>query len=130
VQIPAVLSKIWTFTTTRCWISPAADTRFGHFSQTFLLLPMNSHVIPVSTVNGHDEAGAAQDPEQAKKGSYIQANPFTELRDPARERAEHLPQVARVAGRPAMGQAADRAVAAARSAVIIFGPRNGAAAKN
>lgn len=63
-------------------------------------------------------AGAAKEPRTGEKSGFIQAPAF-EHEEIRRASEQHLPQVARVAGRPAMGQTADRAVAAARSAVFI-----------
>lgn len=91
--------------------------------RNFPLHPMISHGIPNSRrmTTGSEKQGRLQDPEQAKAG-FIQAPVFIRTQRSGARASRHLPQVARVAGRPAMGQAADRAVAAARSAVSVSGP--------
>ena len=90
----------------------------------FPLLPMITHVIPFLTETSWEQkAGAAEDPEQAKKTGFIQAPSPSKLKRSGAQASRHLPQVASAAGRPAMGQTADRAVAAARSAFSISGAR-------
>ena len=109
VPLDAVLAWVWE-----------QDLRC--FAQKFPLLPINSRGIPCS----HDEGGtrqrgAALRPRTGKSRLHTGSRLHRIQRSGARA-SRHLPQVARVAGRPAMGQAADRAVAAARSAVSVSGP--------
>jgi hypothetical protein len=85
------------------------------FASLFLLITMKSHAIPVHTVNGTTERKTPNPP----RAGFIQAPRFIERRDPARERADIPPGGAR-SRTPSNGtRAADRAVAAARSAVFV-----------
>ena len=79
---------------------------------------MKYHGIP-NARQDDNKAGAAKDPEQATTNGRLHTGPVLPNRDPARERADISPKMARAAGRPAMGQKADPAVAAAGSAYFI-----------
>lgn len=66
------------------WRNPAGR------SQIFLLIPMNSHVIPNPTDEDGPKTTGRQDPKRQKSG-FIQAPAFIEPRDPARRRADIPP---------------------------------------
>jgi hypothetical protein len=68
------------------------------------------------------KAGAAQDPEKGDSRFYTGSR-FHHPNRSGAHASRHLPQMARAAGHPAMGQLADRAVAAARSAFSFQGLR-------
>jgi hypothetical protein len=92
-------------------------------SQRFPLIPMKSHVIPILTkMKRTTKQGQLKTSNRRQKtAGFIQAT-FHQTRDPARGRADISPKVARAAGRPAMGQTADPAVAAAGSAEFFLTP--------
>ena len=106
-----------------CFWAPCS-TRCAHPDPK---ISIASHAIPchplcIGRRDGQTNAGAATDPEQGEKRQAHTGNRLrlTTQRSGARA-SRHLPQVASAAGRPAMGQTADRVVAATRSAFSISG---------
>jgi hypothetical protein len=73
-------------------------------SQHFPCFPMKSHApSPHDDEMGSESQGRTKDPEQGVRQLHT-GSPFHRRQRSGAGASRHLPQVARVAGRPAMGQ--------------------------